>query len=121
MKDRIKAVRLALGLSQDDFARKIGYETRGAITNIESGKTKPKPQFINRLVETMHVNRSWLETGEGDMFRELDADQQLAEAVNALLDSPEDDLRRLWVSRVAQMTMEEVELMSDFLRSLLPE
>ena len=32
---RVKAVREAAGLSQDEFARKLGFKSRGAITNIE--------------------------------------------------------------------------------------
>ena len=39
MNSRVKAVRLALGLSQDEFGKKLGL-TRGAITNIELNKVE---------------------------------------------------------------------------------
>ena len=46
MNERIKQIRKALNLSQDDFGKKLGV-TRGVITNIELNKTEPKPLFIN--------------------------------------------------------------------------
>ena len=48
MNSRVKAVRLALGLSQDEFGKKLGL-TRGAITNIELNKVDGKPNFADLL------------------------------------------------------------------------
>ena len=42
MKDRIKELRVKLGLSQEDFAKKLGLKSRGKIANIEFGKIKMK-------------------------------------------------------------------------------
>ena len=48
MNERIKKLRKELGLSQDEFGRRLGV-TRGAITNIELNKVEPKPLFVDLI------------------------------------------------------------------------
>lgn len=67
MNDRIKAVRMALGMTQDEFADGLGL-TRGAITNIERHITDPKEKLINLICNVYHVNREFIVDGTGDMF-----------------------------------------------------
>lgn len=74
MNERIKDLRKALKLSQDEFGRKLGV-TRGAITNIELNKTEPKPLFVKHICEVFDVSEDWLLTGEGPMFLQLDKDE----------------------------------------------
>lgn len=76
MNERIKALRLALGLSQEEFGRRLGVG-RGAITNIEFNKVEPKPLFVDLICREFSVNREWLETGEGEMLRQLSEDEEL--------------------------------------------
>lgn len=76
MNERIKALRLALGLSQEEFGRRLGVG-RGAITNIEFNKVEPKPLFVDLICREFGVNREWLETGEGEMLRHMSAEKEL--------------------------------------------
>lgn len=69
MNGRIKELRRILGLSQDEFGRRLGV-TRGAVTNIELNKVEPKPLFIDLICREFNVNEHWLRTGEGGMFKE---------------------------------------------------
>lgn len=78
MNKRIREVRKALGLSQDEFGKRLGL-TRGAITNIELNKVAPKPLFIDLLCSTFNINREWLETGEGEPFAELTTNEEFAQ------------------------------------------
>ena len=68
MKERFKAVRKELGLTQIEVAAAMGYSSNGAIKNIEQGVVTPKPEFINAFCEKYGINKEWLLTGEGDMF-----------------------------------------------------
>lgn len=72
MNERIKQLRKALGLSQDEFGRRLGV-TRGAITNIELNKTEPKPLFVGLLCREFNASYEWLTTGDGEMFEALPA------------------------------------------------
>lgn len=69
MHTRVKAVRKALGLSQREFGEGLGV-SRDVIGNIEYGRVPPKELFLVHLCQQYHVNRRWLETGEGEMFAE---------------------------------------------------
>lgn len=84
MKGRFKELRKALGLSQEEFSRRLGL-TRGAITNIELGKTEAKPLFIALVCSTFDVNETWLRTGEGEMFLPKDPDDELADFMGTVL------------------------------------
>lgn len=70
MNERIKEVRKALGLSQEEFGRRLGV-TRGAVTNIELNKVEPKQLFVELLCREFNVSYEWLSTGRGDMFEDL--------------------------------------------------
>lgn len=67
MKDRLKELRKTLGLKQRDIAEKLGVST-SAVGNWECGKDSPGDARVYQLCKEYNVNRTWLETGEGEMF-----------------------------------------------------
>lgn len=64
---RIKAVREAIGLSQQEFGERLGVGC-DVISNIELNRAPLKEPFMQRICEAYYINRHWLETGEGEMF-----------------------------------------------------
>lgn len=102
MNERIKAIRLALDLSQDEFGRRLGV-TRGAITNIELNKVEPKPLFVDLICREFHVNEHWLRTGEGQMFVTLTPDEELSEQIGKILFSESDDFKKRFISALLHM------------------
>ena len=80
MNDRIKQLRLTLGLSQEEFGNRLGMG-RGAITNIELKKVEPKPLLVSLICREFRVSETWLRTGEGEMFLPVDADEELAQVL----------------------------------------
>lgn len=82
MRNRIKAVRKALGLSQRAFGEKLGV-SRDVINNIEFGRVSPKELFLQHMCELYKVNEHWLNSGEGEMFvDDFVTDQKLSEALS---------------------------------------
>lgn len=67
MKDRIKSLRKALGLSQRDFGARLGV-TDSAISIIESGRRNITEQMEKAICREFNVNYDWLKDGEGEMF-----------------------------------------------------
>lgn len=95
MNERIKKIRIELGLSQEEFGRRLGV-TRGAVTNIELNKVEPKPLFIDLICREFNVDENWLRTGEGEMFRQQSRDEEMAAIMGQLLaDRPESFRRQL--------------------------
>lgn len=73
---RIKEVRLKLGLSQAKFAKAISI-SNGYIAGIELGNRNVNDRLIKLISITFNVREEWLRSGEGDMFNEQP--NQLAE------------------------------------------
>ena len=83
MNERIKQLRLTLGLSQEEFGNRLGMG-RGAITNIELKKVEPKPLLVSLICREFRVSETWLRTGEGEMFLPMDADEELARVLTEI-------------------------------------
>lgn len=67
MKDRIKKIRKEFGLTQQEFAKRIGT-SQNVLANYETGRRNPSSSVINNICKTFGVNEVWLRTGEGEIF-----------------------------------------------------
>lgn len=68
MNNRVKELRLALGLSGEKFGSKIGI-TRAAMSNIETGRRGVTEQVILSICRAYDVSEQWLRYGIGEMFK----------------------------------------------------
>ena len=66
MNNRIKQIRKINNLTQLDFAERIGI-SRVGLQKLENGDNSPREQTIRVICSEFHINRHWLETGEGAM------------------------------------------------------
>lgn len=113
MNERIKDLRKALGLTQQEFADRLGIK-RGAVANYEIGRNTPIDSVIILLCREFRVNETWLRTGEGEMFQSVDREKEIAAFVASVLGDPEKDFQRRFISVLAQLSAEQWELMADF-------
>ncbi len=67
MGDRVKLIRKALGLTQEQLAQRLGVG-KTALSMIETGKARLSTRNRNILVQELNVNPDWLETNKGEMF-----------------------------------------------------
>lgn len=67
MKDRLKELRKNLGLTQQEFADRIGLK-RNTLAGYEIGKSIPIDAIIVSICREYGVSEKWLRTGEGVMF-----------------------------------------------------
>lgn len=65
--ERIREIRNANKLTMEQFGARIGV-TKGAISSIESGKSKPSEQTTLFICQEFGANREWLLTGNGEML-----------------------------------------------------
>ena len=68
LKDRIKALRKHLNISQDAFGRRIGI-SGASVSRLESGENEPSPQTIVFICKEYDVSEDWLRNGRGEMFK----------------------------------------------------
>jgi transcriptional regulator with XRE-family HTH domain len=80
VKERIKQVRTALHISQDDFAKRI-FISQTLLADIELGNRTVKERTIQLISTELNVNKKWLLTGEGEMFTAPPPDMQLEKLI----------------------------------------
>lgn len=68
MKDRIKKIRKALDITQQEFAMKLGI-ARNNVAGYEAGNRNPSDAVISLICTKFNVNEEWLRTGSGEMFK----------------------------------------------------
>ena len=68
MGERLKDLRKALGLTQQEFADRIGI-ARGNIGAYEVSKNSPSDAVISLICREFNVNEVWLRDGTGEMFQ----------------------------------------------------
>ena len=64
MKERIKKIRKALDVTQQEFADRIGIK-RNSYANYEIGRNIPIDAIILSICREFNVNEDWLRTGAG--------------------------------------------------------
>ena len=99
---RIKQLREALGLSQIEFAKKVKLGA-GTIKNIEYDLIKPNKRYYEQIAEACNVDPVWLETGQGEMFRKLSRQEQIADFVGKALTDDSGDFRSQLISILASL------------------
>jgi transcriptional regulator with XRE-family HTH domain len=68
--ERLKKARKSLGLSQGEFARRLGYLGYQSIRYLESGRKKFRPHIAKLIQCEFGINEQWLLDDEGDMLIE---------------------------------------------------
>lgn len=103
MKERIKALRKELNLTQTEFAERAGIK-QSTVATYEIGRNEPSDTVITLIVREFGVNETWLRTGVGEMFRTSTPDQQIAEFAAMLLEGrAEDAFKRKLVSALSRL------------------
>ena len=73
MNERIKKIRRALDLTQEEFAARIGVK-RNTVATYEMGRSVPSDSALSLICREFGVNMEWLRTGAGEMFQENKGD-----------------------------------------------
>jgi len=116
LKERIKEIRKKSGLSQTEFAERIGL-TKNYVSLLETGGRVPSERTIGDMCREFSVNREWLVSGIGDMkapektdaitevCRQYGAGDALTKIVKAVMDIPSgsrNEFAELLLERLSQ-------------------
>lgn len=112
--DRIREVRNALSLTQNDFGKKLAI-AQSYLTNIETGKREATEKIQKLVCLQFNVNEEWLQTGEGEMFVEDDNVllSQLSKQYNL------DDFGRRFIETFISLPESQRNVIKDFALALV--
>lgn len=120
MKDRIKAVRKALGLTQQAMADTLGLK-RNTIGAYEIGVTLPSDRTISDICRIYNVDEAWLRTGAGEMFRPRSREDEIASFMTGLLSGEGTEFQRRLIAVLAKLGPEDWAKIEQKARELLDE
>lgn len=98
MNDRISQVRKHFSLTQKEFGEKIGGLSANYVWMLEKGQRIPSDRTIGDICREFNVSETWLRTGEGEMFIQLNEDQELLEVLADLQVDEENPVRDLLIA-----------------------
>jgi len=110
LKDRIKKIRKALDLTQQEFADRIGVK-RNTVGQWECGINPLTDQTISSICREFNVNEDWLRTGEGEMFIKQTRDEQIASFVGSIQSSEDDSFKKRFISMLSSLDESEWEVL----------
>lgn len=110
MSERLKKLRKALDLTQQEFADRLGIK-RNTVAQYEIGRNEPIDAVIISICREFDVNEEWLRTGKGDMFLPLDRNADIARLTKLLLNEESDSFKNRFISMLANLSVEEWEFM----------
>lgn len=103
MNERIKATRKASGLTQSEFAERIGA-SRDKMASYETGRVVPSDTVLKMISREFSVSFAWLKTGEGPMEDPVVDDAVETKILNSYQNMP--DRLRMLVDALVEMDSE---------------
>lgn len=92
MTDRLKQVRKAAKLNQEEFGARIGV-TNSAVSYWEKGVRNIPDTAILSICREFNVSETWLRTGEGEMFAPLSREAELGRLIGRLAKDRDETFR----------------------------
>lgn len=120
MNKRIALIRKEMGLNQQTFADRIGL-TKNFVSLVETGNRAPSDRTISDICREFSINETWLRTGEGEMFKPVNRDAEIAAFMGDVMRGETDDFRRRLVAVLTKLDSEEWELLEQMALKLVAE
>ena len=120
MKERMKELRKALNMTQQEFANKLHIK-RTNIGNYESGVSSPTDSVIALICREFGVSESWLRNGEGKMFIPMTLDEEIASFIGGIQADIEPTFQKRFISALAKLSPEEWKTIEHIMRNMIDE
>lgn len=110
MKDRIKKIRKELDLTQQKFADRLGVK-RNTVAQWETGVNSLTDAVITSICREFNINEEWLRSGKGEIFNELDIEDQLMEWAGKVLSGQDSGFKKRFVTMLMGLSDNEWEFL----------
>lgn len=118
LNERLKKLRKALDLTQQEFADRIGVK-RNTIATYEIGRNNPLDAVVASICREFNVSEAWLRTGDGEMFVKLPRNEALAAQIQAFLQGGTDSFRERLISLLLRLKPEQWDALEGYLVELM--
>lgn len=118
MNERIKEIREYYSLSQKEFGERIELK-QNSVAVVERGKRNLSERSINLICKEFSINKTWLLTGEGDMFKGLTPSEEIESFLSTLAITGNENFKKRLILYLAQMKDSDWEKLEQVLDTLL--
>lgn len=105
------------GLTQSKFAERI-HLTQAHVSRICSGTYVPTERTISDICREFNVSLAWLEDGEGEMYVQRSANEDLALLVSNIMSDADDSFRKRFISLLMALPPENWAAIESFVEEL---
>lgn len=120
MNNRLRELRKKLGLTQREFAEKVGIK-QNTVAQYEMGRNNPIDAVVALICRRWNVNEDWLRSGIGSMFVEQTRDEQIAAFIGRIQSVEDDTFKKKFISMLSEMNESEWELLENMVKKLSKE
>lgn len=117
MHERIKSLRLALGLNQTVFGARLGVR-QTTVAGWETGLRVPSDAVIISICREFGVSPEWLKLGVGEMFAPRSREEELAAFFGELSRDPDGSVRKRFIAALAKLPLESWDAIDAFCRDV---
>lgn len=117
MHERIKSLRLALGLNQTVFGARLGVR-QTTVAGWETGLRVPSDAVIISICREFGVSPEWLKLGVGEMFAPRSREEELAAFFGELSRDPDGSVRKRFIAALAKLPLESWDAIDAFCRDM---
>ena len=120
MGERIKELRKALKMTQQEFADRLNVQ-RGSIASYETGRISPSNAAISLICKELNVSEDWLRNGEGDMFIPITRDEEIASFIGSVQADVDDTFKKRFISALSKLSTEEWRAIEHLMENMVSE
>lgn len=120
MNKRIKALRKELGLTQEQFAQRVGL-TKNYISLVENGSRSLAPRTVSDICREFNVNEAWLRDGIGEPHTEQSWEEEVAQFVFSTFQSEEESFQKDLLRVLARLPLDQWEVLGNIAKQLYLE
>lgn len=120
MGERIKELRKALKMTQQEFADRLNVQ-RGSIASYETGRISPSNAAISLICKELNVSEDWLRNGTGEMFIPITRDEEIASFIGSVQADVDDTFKKRFISALAKLSTEEWKAIEHLMENMISE
>nr|DAW33938.1 MAG TPA: Helix-turn-helix XRE-family like protein [Bacteriophage sp.] len=120
MNERIKALRKELGLTQEQFAQRVGL-TKNYISLVENGSRSLAPRTVGDICREFNVNEAWLRDGIGEPHTKQSWEEEVAQFVFSTFQSEEESFQKDLLRVLARLPLDQWEVLGNIAKQLYLE
>ncbi len=118
MHERLKKLRKALDLTQQEFADRIGSK-RNTVAKYETEANMPSAAVVSLICREFNVNEDWLRNGNGDMFLPINRENEISKMAKDLLSDETNSFKSRFIAMLAGLSASDWERLENEAKKLL--